>query len=225
MRRQRALPARSPAVDGFTLIELLAALSVLALLASLAAGALRLGGRIWDRTSSDLEALDEAFAAQDLLRRLLTRVYPAPVGEPGSIHVAFDGTADAIAFRAASPLPSATDGYVPMALLVDREGGRFRLVLSVSDGGRDRRLVLLDRLSGATFDYYRSPRHDEIGMPRSGEWRARWQAEQWLPGLIRLSVSFPPGDPRWWPDLIVAPKVDVDALCRPDPLSHGCEGR
>ena len=209
---------------GFTLLELLVSLTVLGFIAALAAGALDLGSRVWERTSGTVEALDEAFGAQDFLRELLAATYPAPRGEPGRNTVEFTGTRHSIEFRAPSPLSQTSHGYVPMRLFVDDERNNRRLVLSVGEGGGegggDRRLVLLDRLQEAAFGFFGT---DDGGTTRA--WREDWTDRQRLPGLIRVSISFAPTDPRAWPDLTIAPVVDVDALCRPDPVSGGCEGR
>ncbi|MCH8167516.1 MAG: hypothetical protein IIC03_06255, partial [Proteobacteria bacterium] len=63
------------------------------------------------------------------------------------------------------------------------------------------RRVLIEGIEEAKFGYY--------GAARAGaeaEWRERWDGAGGLPALIALEVAFPAGDPRSWPELVVAPR-------------------
>jgi general secretion pathway protein J len=63
-------------------------------------------------------------------------------------------------------------------------------------------VVLLDRLVNAEFSYFGGG--DEEVKPR---WRDRWRDASKLPLLVRVQVTFPPGDRRRWPELVIAPAI------------------
>jgi hypothetical protein len=46
------------------------------------------------------------------------------------------------------------------------------------------------------------------------EWRESWDGADGLPALIALEVVFPAGDPRSWPELMVAPRLAATARDR-----------
>lgn len=212
---------------GFTLLELLVALCILSLLASLAAGVLNLGSRVWERTSERLEAVDDSYGTQAFLRRILERIYPAWINDVDHRHIDFDGNRESIIFLEALPSILAPSGYSRTSLTVDGDTGERRVILSLQDlsGHSFQQLVLLTHLQDLAFSYYGRDTTGDADEKSRARWHSEWRNEQRLPGLIKISVVFPPGDLRHWPDLTVAPRIDVDALCLPDPISHGCEGR
>jgi general secretion pathway protein J len=40
-----------------------------------------------------------------------------------------------------------------------------------------------------------------------GNWVSSWQSAD-LPALVRVRLQFPRGDPRHWPDIVAAPRLD-----------------
>ncbi|QLH38084.1 MAG: prepilin-type N-terminal cleavage/methylation domain-containing protein [Defluviicoccus sp.] len=171
---------------GFTLVELLVSLTVLGFIASLAAGALHLGSRVWERTSSTAEALDEAFGAQDFLRELLAEAYPEPRGELGHVTADFSGTRNSIDFRAPARLSHISHGYIPLRLFLEETASDRRLVLSITEGGSDRQVVLLSGIRDASFSFFGT---DDSGSS-TGTWREDWTDQQHLPDLIQVAVVF-----------------------------------
>jgi general secretion pathway protein J len=59
----------------------------------------------------------------------------------------------------------------------------------------------------------------------NAQWHDRWTEQPALPQLLRIQVRFPEGDPRLWPDLVVAPRITVDVGCVFDRLTRQCRGR
>jgi general secretion pathway protein J len=46
-------------------------------------------------------------------------------------------------------------------------------------------------------------------------WWQQWQQQRSLPTLVRLRLAFPAGDARAWPELLVAPMVDLAPPSQP----------
>jgi len=53
-------------------------------------------------------------------------------------------------------------------------------------------------------------------------WQVGWLRRPQPPALVRIRVTFRPGDTRIWPDLIVRPRASVNTACRIDILSGRC---
>jgi general secretion pathway protein J len=70
-----------------------------------------------------------------------------------------------------------------------------RLVLREASG---RETVLLEDIDRLELAYWR------------GAWVTRWEAAA-LPQLVRVRIVFPHGDPRHWPDILVAPRREPAA--------------
>jgi general secretion pathway protein J len=65
-----------------------------------------------------------------------------------------------------------------------------------------REVVLVDRLATAEFMYFGTS-----GQETQPRWREIWQGNPKLPLLVRVRITFPPGDPRRWPEMIIAPAI------------------
>ena len=63
-------------------------------------------------------------------------------------------------------------------------------------------VLLLDHLANAEFSYFGAS--DDGAKPR---WHDRWRDASKLPLLVRVHVTFPPGDRRIWPELVIAPAI------------------
>ena len=68
----------------------------------------------------------------------------------------------------------------------------------------DDEATLIDDISGLQIAYYGSLERDS-----AAGWLDQWTGFRGLPQLIRVRVSFPPGDPRQWADLVIAPRLYV----------------
>lgn len=207
---------------GVTLIELLVCLVLLGLLTGLFQDGFALGHRVWERASTRITTRLEAVeGAQAFLRERLQTLYPAwqSLGEPTT---SFQGSPDVIAFEAAPPDVFGRGTW-----------RRFRIAVSATGGlevawkpDTDRNLIpvweratLLPAVAGLELAYFGPV---DGAPPR---WRPYWTAQPTPPRLVRLRVLFPPGDPRIWPDLVVAPRATVDATCAYDAVQRRCRGR
>jgi general secretion pathway protein J len=214
---------------GFTLLELLVAMTVLGLLTGLLATGLSFGTRIWEREQNQLEQWAELQMVQDVIRRTLGEAWPlkAPTSagtEAGGEGIVFVGTDTSVEFVGPPPAQSLAGGVYQYTLLSRTGPGGVSLVLTwrlrgpeagQQKGGRrelararhteiaeGKEVVLVDRLANAEFSYFGAS--DQDVKPR---WRDRWEGASKLPLLIRLEITFPPGDRRRWPEFVVAPAI------------------
>ena len=201
---------------GFTLVELLVALTLFALMSVLMFGGLRFGLRAWESGSERIDEAAQVELAQSLLRRELSQVrLPSlvmPEAEEHETISTFVGTADAMSFVAPFPSHSGIAG-LGVFLLSERPNGHGA-ALSLSwkvfrpdefnseTSEADEERVLLEGVAGIEFAYY--GRFDANLPP---DWLDHWDGNLGLPQLIRMRVSFPAGDRRRWPDLVVAPRL------------------
>lgn len=200
--------------SGFTLLELLIAITILGFLASILFGGLQFGTRVWKVGDRALENFSEVQTAYELMRRSLTRAVPLPVAnatfDPASDEILiFEGRPEGIRFLGPAPAAAMPGSLYQFTLATEGEAEGKRLVLSlqpmhafVSSTASQQtfRVVLLDGISDARFAYFGET--PESGTP---VWLSEWEDGLGLPLLISVQVQFKPGDPRVWPQLIVAP--------------------
>lgn len=213
-------PSRISRDGGFTLAETLVALAVIGLMAMLLFEGLRLGGKVWTGLSARAAAIDEISTARRLTRTLLDQAYPLPAPTAQGFRVDFRGEATGVAFWTPPPeIWPNPGGIIQARLRIETQEGRRNLVLTLSedfsDPAKSEAFVLLRNVEGATLEYFGS----------SGGWSASWIDHATLPSLVRLVVTFPSGDQRHWPELVVAPKIELDTECVADPLTQRCRGR
>jgi general secretion pathway protein J len=207
---------------GFTLVEALASLAILALLSLMLVAGIQVARvRLIRLQAADDGEIVET--AQDLLRARLTRAFPYARPNTGFPHVEFDGLPDRVEFFAPPPDADAPDALQDYVLRVTT-GGQLQLT-RVSDLADEpaqsvRAAALLQGVSSLNIDYFGAAPPDN--QPR---WRARWEQRDTLPRLVRVRVSFPPGDRRVWPDLVVAPAATLDSLCQIEVNTGLCRGR
>jgi len=205
---------------GFTLIELLVTVTLLSLLLVLLFGGLRFGTRAWDGAQAHGVRTDELRLVQDLLRRELEQAYPAyDTTDPVHPVVDFRGGEDELIFLA--PAPQAVG-----------EGGRSRITLRSERSGSATQLVIraAPELAASQGGAWSAPLLRNVAVLRlsyfgDGRWSTNWTSRTALPELIRVHLTFAPGDGRVWPDLIVAPRVGMDVSCVYDFGSKRCQGR
>lgn len=201
---------------GFTLLELLIAITILGLLATILFGGLRFGTRVWNTGDLALERFSEVQSAYEVMRRTLTRAVPlspasaAADADDGEIGV-FEGGVQGLRFLGPAPAGAMPGSIYQFALQAEGDDERKRLVLSLrplhalgeTANSRDlSRVVLLDGVRAIRFAYFgETPESD------TPAWLSAWEDGQGLPVLISVQIEFRPGDPRVWPQLIVAPML------------------
>lgn len=215
--RRRGSPPASRA--GFTLIELLVAITLFALLTTILAGGLRFGVRVWEQADIVAGQVTEVESAFAIVRRLIGSALPlATTTAAGDAAVQFQGTTEAVSFVGPAPVQAFVGGLHTITLARVRARSGEQLVLQVYDftpvssDPKHRRsaaaraarktVVLIDGASSIDFAYFGPGEESAI---RS--WQPRWTERTLLPVLVAVRVSFPAGDRRVWPDLIVAPEV------------------
>jgi general secretion pathway protein J len=208
---------------GFTLVEVLVALTLASLLAAGLYQGLRLGNRAWSALSARAAATDEIGVAHRLVRQVIDQAYPLPAPTEQGFQVDFRGEAKGLIFWTPPPdIWAYPGGLIQARLRVRATEGRRDLVLALSedlnDPGRTEEISLLRGIADVAVEYY-----GRAGA--AADWRAIWQHQPQLPQLVRLRVGFPEGDRRTWPDLVVAPKIDLDTECVIDTLTQRCRGR
>lgn len=212
---------------GFTLLELLVAMTLLGLLAGLLFGGLGFGVRVWEKGDAELEMMTELQIAQGLIRRLINRALVTDLteGEDEDAGI-FEGTADALDFVGPAPAQAMAGGFYRLSVRADDESGKGRLVMSwrllepdelgadAGAGGNaeadedENVVVLVDNIADVSLEYFGTD--DETG-DEDPRWQDRWEDMPGLPLLVRMTVTFPDGDRRIWPELVVAPMVTSPA--------------
>ena len=212
----RQIDCRRATERGFTLLELLVAVTILGLILTLLFGGLRFGTRAWESTSDRIAWSTQLDVTQGFIRRVLGEAYPLGLPEAsrdltGGQALTFVGQRDSVVFTGL--LPPQFGG-----------GGFQRIQLSISDGvsgselivrwrrfafdedefeseGDSHESVLIDRIAVANFDYFGETSPDD-----APQWHDDWPAGDRLPTLVRLRLQLRDDD-RYWPELVVAPKV------------------
>lgn len=210
-----------PALDGdpragFTLLELLIAITLLGLLMAALFAGLQLGARAWERGEERLDQSARLQVVQGFLRDRLTQSYPLDVVEDGSRrrHLTFEGTSEALRFVTLMPEHLGT-GFAEFVLAIgDQDDARHLIVrwrpFEVSEpvpataDAEPQVKVLLEQIETLQLSYYGAPSRE---LPAT--WYEQWREASVMPDLVRLRISFPPGDRRAWPDLIVRPMTDA----------------
>jgi general secretion pathway protein J len=211
---------------GFTLVELLVTLALMSVLSLIVLGSLRFGIKAWQRGSVHAESIDRVQHAATMLRSLVEDAYPyyATGGEARN-RIAFQGTSESLTFLASTPLALGGKGRSRFRVFVERRDDQAHLMLSsvaeLTDSlGTIAPARLVENIKAVTISYLSAtvPAKDAI-------WQAEWPLSPQWPRLVRVDVQFHEGDARIWPELIIAPRIDVDVGCTYDLLSKRCRGR
>lgn len=208
---------------GLTLLELLVSLALLGLLFTVLQGGFALGQRVWERATTRLAArIDAVEAAQVFLRDRIARANPA-YGRLAGGRVSFEGDQSRLTFDAPPPDAVGAGTYLRYTLAVGQEG-ELELLWKPDTHGSPlaplNRSSILPGVAGLELGYFGAR-----GGDPEARWHDTWRQQPRPPDLVRIRLSFPPGDGRIWPDLLVTPWATVDAGCVWVPTVRACEGR
>ena len=197
---------------GFTLLELMVAFALVALLVMIMGGGIRFGARVWEASQTRADAMGEIQAIRGFLRERVLAVRPVKLaGEDGSRRqFAFQGSAGAMAFVTLMPSYVARGGLYHVAFGVSdigSSGGASDAITmrwwpyggaQTGPGAGQRRLM--EGIKALDISYFGDP--ENAG---NGRWLENWpEGGAAMPRLVSIKLTFPEGDPRVWPELMVA---------------------
>lgn len=193
---------------GFTLLEILVALVVLGLLTIGLAQGMRTGLAMWHAQARQLDRVANLDAVERRLRTLLSSMPPPLatrfIGDPTTAQE-MTGSADRLSFTGELPTGLGTTRRARMTLAA--EGGRLMLIwtpdlheVRAGPAPAPNRTALLDRVARLDLAYW-----GRLAPNQPPAWQSAWKGGT-FPQLIRVRLVFAKGDPRRWPDLIVAPQ-------------------
>ena len=195
-------PAANRHPSGFTLIEVVIALTVLGFLFVGLAQGVRFGLAAWSAEMRRTGGEDDFRTLDNTLRHVIEGIDPGDDLNPARL-VATSDWLDCI-----TALPYAS-GATPSrqmraTLRVDAD---HRLVLRWWPSLHARRLRPQPAAPTET-ELLRGVSRIELAFWRpGGDWVSSWQSAD-LPALVRVRLQFPRGDPRHWPDIVAAPRLD-----------------
>jgi general secretion pathway protein J len=182
---------------GFTLLEVVVALVVLGLLLAGLSQGMQVGLAAWGAQQRRIDSGSESDAVDRALRTLIHQIEPGRRIGPANI------TGGSSSFAFTSILPMGGAGLVTRrADMVLRRDAGHRMVLQWTPHLHVQHLtappaahqtVLLDNIDRLTFSYW-----------SAGAWHDTWN-DRVPPALVRIRLGFAAGDPRHWPDLVIAP--------------------
>ena len=184
---------------GFTLLEMVVALAILALIAGIVAGALRLASTSIERGEDEVARMARLKAGIDIIERVIRSADPTaiPLGDNTSPY--FRGEPDRIrllSLAPASPVPGrgfrlvcfSGAGGRPAAGLAVADASPFRREGADAWEGTDKARVLLQGANDLSFSYSPGPSPDGTWA-----WRETWDFKESgrLPGAVRVEFTMP----------------------------------
>jgi general secretion pathway protein J len=194
---------------GFTLLESLVAMVVLGMLLVGLTQGVRSGLALWHAQTRRVAEIAELDTAARLLRQLLSALPPPPSYSTAPEGEKLPDTADYedhLSF--VGDLPTGLGGVQRAEVMLALRHGRLVLLWTphrhektTAPPPTPTETELVRNVARLQLAYWGRSSPDE---PEA--WQAQWDGPG-LPQLIRLRLSFPSGDTRRWPDLIVAPQL------------------
>jgi len=209
--------------QGLTLLEMMIALLLLSMLLMLLFGGLRLASSSWDRGSAFTDHVSQMQLVENFMRREISQAVPYRLKlnpqDPNALLAGYEGTTHRLRFVARMPAAAVKGGLYVLTFALMPQNDKQALVLlrepvdptgSATKGQADDEainapLVLIDGVSHLDFFYFGVP----AGSQRPASWLPDWPDSANAPQLIRMRVTLDDGST--WPDLVVAPRVDMAA--------------
>ena len=205
-RSLRHLPLHPRGSPGFTLLELLVALAVFSLLVVGLTQGLRFGLQGWGAQSREARKLAELDSVDRLLRNLLSSVQ-----QRGS--AAFSGEPHQLRFVGLLPRAAPAAIRVETITLLVTRGGLLALSWTPPVAAKSTKPILptvtpiLDHVAGIQIAYHAGTQAVGDAKAQKAGWQTRWDDSGRIPTMIRIHIDFAEGDPRHWPDFVIAPMV------------------
>lgn len=217
---------------GFTLIELLAAITLLALLATILMGTVRGAERSTTAATDVVERTEQYARTQAFLRDHLGGALPLRWRREVNQPLKFNGKQDTLTYFAPVTSQIAEGGVMWWQLAVASSSSPSKgnqLVLRrlpadpdgkvVPDLSSAEAIVLADNIERLAISYF-DPGDDPLTNPEGGAWVDGWDENARMPSLITLRVT-EAGDRRW-PDLTVPLKLSQAIGCNFDFQRQRC---
>jgi general secretion pathway protein J len=209
---------------GFTLIEVVVALAILSLCTMVLYQGLEVALSGWRTAVSRSVDQDSVTTAQRFLRARLESLSPFRPGASGGAAAAVTGTDQELEFTGAAPSAMGPGELrYELRLRRGRAGNEFLVRWRRAWDGRIDRVAdawheeaILQDARSLEFQYLAI---DPVAGPT---WRSEWRSRTAAPALIRVFVTFEPGDRRRWSHFTVKPLIDADPRCDFDPVSRAC---
>lgn len=222
---------------GMTLIEVMVALVLLSLLSIGLVTSFRLGEHTYHQLTAAVTADRDVVAAQRFVRQILESTYPFQ--QPAGSRVpafGLEGSATELTVTAPMPQGGGGRGHYRYQLVVQADGAGLKTLLirstldrngtlalaSSSSGGESHEEALLEGIESLEWAYLQPD--DTLGSASRADrrWASSWSGSKSPPVLVRLRVTFPPGDRRRWPELLIDPRVTDDSGCQFDVVAQAC---
>lgn len=193
---------------GFTLLEMLVAVTVLGLLVIGLTQGVRTGLNLWNAQTRRNETITELDATARALRNLLMSIplLPAGVSSTAPVAVGFKGEPNRITF--VGELPTGLGGTQRADIAIELKLGRVVMAWAPhrheTPDDRPPALTeteLISNVAALQFAYWGTTNPNSAAT-----WLTQWDGPA-LPALVRVRIGLGKGDPRHWPDLIVAPSL------------------
>ncbi|HLY56043.1 MAG TPA: prepilin-type N-terminal cleavage/methylation domain-containing protein [Stellaceae bacterium] len=183
---------------GFTLIEMLVVVAVAGFLVVGLLQGTRLGLKAWATQTRIVAERGQLDSTDRVLRQLITHLSAGSDTDTGQIA----GSAQQFTFTTELPEAVATaTRRAEVKLLLDSQHRlivRWRLhfhEVPIGPPPSWNDAELLAGVDSVTFSFR---------PPGGTEWQSEWTQPN-PPGLVKIHLAFPKGDPRHWPDITVAP--------------------
>lgn len=195
---------------GFTLLEIMVAMVVLTMIITTAFGALRLGERSWETGLIHAGDTETQRTVAGLLQRQFNQILPLSWTADTRTSIAFSGEHDRVRFIAPAPQHHGATGLFEFTLIIEPHASGASLVLYYRlhdpdspgfqpDDSDSQRVLLLDNLKTAAFNYY--------GAPVSGDpprWHSQWGSDaETFPQLVHAHL-ITGSEQQQWPELFLS---------------------
>ena len=194
-------PAANRRPNGFTLIEVVIALTVLGFLFVGLAQGVRFGLVAWSAEMRRTGGDDDLRTLDNTLRHVIEGMDPGDDLNPARF-VATSDWLDCITACRTRPA-------VRPAAACGRRSGRCRPPAGAALVAFWRATRLRPQPAAPTeTELLRGVSRIELAFWRPGGIGSALGSRADLPALVRVRLHFPPGDPRRWPDIVAAPRLD-----------------
>jgi general secretion pathway protein J len=214
---------------GFTLIEVLAAMTLLALLATVLLGTVRNAEQSTTAATNANERSEQYTRTHQFLSEHIANALPLRWRREASQPLKFAGSNNSITYLAPITSFIADGGVMWWQLGLRSNGEKKQLTLTrlpqdpeakeVPDLREGEVIVLADKIDGLALSYF-DPGDEPVSQPEAGSWVDAWDENARMPSLVRVRITEVGG--YRWPELIVPLKISQAIGCNFDFAKQRC---